>query len=222
MTRQCTVPGCASQAAGFSYLCRAHKSRKARHGDAQQQAISLPRLRPYRLLVDQARRRNPQAAIWSLLSAGWASMVSAAEAMQAAAEDGQPFRRYSLIAAQQVIAINKAAQPDSVVNHALAMVWLWNEEPRAFTSDDAFRAQMARRIRLLAPRLSKGTYWNDKLKRVSTVVQELPPKVALPLGQQLIELFGPAGIRLAQLERERVPPEEAAKRKLRAALEELL
>lgn len=121
----------------------------------------------------------------------------------------------------RILAIAEAASPDTVVNHALAMVWLWKEEPRAFASDDAFRAQMARRIRLLAPRLSKGTYWNAKLQRVSTVVQELPPKVAVGLGQQLIDLFGPAGIRLAQLERERVPPEEAARRRLREALSEL-
>jgi len=207
--------------AGLSYFCRAHKARKARHGDALQQGISINRLRPYLRLVSQARQRNPEARIWALLSAGWVSLVTQADALQAAAEDGQPFHRYRLIAAQQLIAINKVASPEKVIDHGLAMTWLWQEEPRAFASDDAFRAQMARRIRLLAPRLSRGTYWNDKLKRVSSVVQELPPKVALPLGQQLIELFGPVGIKLAELERIRLPPAEAARRTLQAALEEL-
>lgn len=172
-------------------------------------------------MVDQARKRNPEARIWSLLGAGWETLLADARAQVQAAEDGQPYQRHALVRARQLAAIAESASPEKVTDHALAMVLLWQQEPRAFASDDAFRAQMARRIRLLAPRLSKGTYWNDKLRRVSTVVQELPPKVALGLGQQLIDLFGPAGIRLAQLERERVPPEEAKRRTLQAALEEL-
>lgn len=219
MTTTCTLPGCSSAVAGrWSIYCRAHRARKARHGDPRQEGIQLPQLRPYLRLVDQARKRNPESPLWPLLVTGWGSMVERAEALQTAADSGLPFHRYSLLTAQQVIAISRAATPEKVVDHGLAMSWLWANEPQAFASDDAFRAQMARRIRLLAPRLSKGTYWSGTLKRVSTVVQELPPKVALPLGQQLVELFGPAGLRLAELERNRVTPEEAKARALRAAL----
>ncbi len=172
-------------------------------------------------MVDQARQRNPGHPLWSLLETDWAGMVSQAQEHQAAAEAGQAFSRPVLLKDQQILAVNQSASPAEVVNEVLAMVMLGQAEPRRFVSDDAFRTQLARRFRLLAPRLSKGSYWNPKLERVSQVVQELPPRVVLPLGQQLAERFGPAGVRLLELERSRVPPEQARRIAMQAALESL-
>lgn len=178
-------------------------------------------LKPYRRMVDQARQRNPGHPLWPLLEADWAKLVSQAKELQAASELGLPYTRLDLVRAQQVIAVDQSATPAQVVDAMLSMVMLWEDQPRRFVSDDAFRAQLARRFRLLAPRMSKGSYWNPKLERVSQVVVELPPRVNLALGQQLAELFGPAGIKLMQLERSRVPPEEARRQALHAALETL-
>ncbi|WP_334417498.1 MULTISPECIES: hypothetical protein [unclassified Bradyrhizobium] len=94
----------------------------------------------------------------------------------------------------------------------IAMYLLQADDPRLFKNETAFRTQLVRRVR----GLSSGSFaeWDgagDGRKR--RAMKELEPKTTEYFSGILVELFGPAGVKMVQLERR----EEEERRKERLA-----
>lgn len=104
--------------------------------------------------------------------------------------------------------INSDCPAREIVTNALAMFVFWHDRPHRFRSDDAFRLQLARRVRALSSRHTGLTY-NHQTGKQTRVYREMTPKAGLILGKKLASAFGAVGIQLALLdERDR---EEARK-----------
>ena len=99
----------------------------------------------------------------------------------------------------------------------IAIYLLQSHDPRLFRSEAAFRTQLVRRVRGLSS--ASFAEWDgagDGRKR--RAMKDLEPKTAEYLSAILVELFGPAGLKVAQLERR----EEEERRKERLAYFEAL
>jgi hypothetical protein len=66
-----------------------------------------------------------------------------------AEKQGRAGVRHEHIAARGVVTLGDAVSAREVVVCTLAMFVMWEMEPRRFRSDDAFRTQLARRVRRL-------------------------------------------------------------------------
>ena len=76
-------------------------------------------------------------------------VVGHAKGILAAEKQGRAGVRHERIAAREVVTLGDAVSAREVVVCALAMFVMWEMEPRKFRSDDAFRMQLARRVRRL-------------------------------------------------------------------------
>jgi hypothetical protein len=94
----------------------------------------------------------------------------------------------------------------------IAIYLLQAHDPRLFKSETAFRTQLVRRVRGLSS--ASFDEWDgagDGRKR--RAMKELEPKTSEWFSGILVELFGPAGVKVAQLEKR----EEEERRKDRLA-----
>jgi hypothetical protein len=104
-----------------------------------------------------------------------------------------------------------------VIEVALAMYLLQVENPHRFKSDNAFGAQLARRVRSLAS-TSIGSYYDPKLRKVKSVYRDTKPKTIAILAKILQDTFGVAGLTVAHLERHEIQKLKDEKQALHDAL----
>jgi hypothetical protein len=148
--------------------------------------------------------KNKDSPLWPQLDALWAAIVADAEE-EAERRVGN---RYKRSAAHEVLNINSDCPAREIVTTALAMFVFWHDRRHRFRSDDAFRLQLARRVRALSSRHTGLTY-NHETGKQTRVYREMTPKAGLILGKKLASAFGAVGIQLTLLdERDR---EEARK-----------
>jgi hypothetical protein len=76
---------------------------------------------------------------------------------------------------------------------------MWHDRPYRFRSDDAFRLQLARRVRALSSRHT-GLAYSHRTGKQTRVYREMTPKAGLILGKKLASAFGAVGIQLALLD----------------------
>jgi hypothetical protein len=100
------------------------------------------------------------------------------------------------------------------------MYLLHYEHPRLFRSEAAFRTQMVRRVRSLASHNFRQAYGAADGRR-RRVLSEPTPRVVTILGEWLVELFGPAGVRIAQMEKRDAEREREERNAFHLALAEL-
>jgi hypothetical protein len=98
------------------------------------------------------------------------------------------------------VKLSNAVEPEEVIQTALAMYLLQDQEPRRIKSDAAFLTQMVRRVRGLTS-LNAGSWTDSKTGRTKTAYRELSPKAVECMGKKLAGAFGVAGLALAELER---------------------
>lgn len=197
----CRMYGCEGKPSRYGKYCTAHKARDRRHGDPAQETITETSLKPYRSAIRARIRRNPSNPLWSLLETSWREAVGEAEAYFADARAaGKRVFRFQMSASQEVAKLAQYVEPREVVETALAMFLLQDQEPRRFKSDKAFRVQLSRRIRALTD-VNVGTYINPKTGKPTRVYRELTPRVAEEVGRMAAAVFGGAGVMLAELER---------------------
>lgn len=214
---QCRARGCAEKATTFGSLCGAHRNRQRRQGHPEQLTIGVRHLRPFLPIVRKRIAANPSSPLWHLMEADWCALIARAE--EEVATTG-PYERHKRIAAEELIKVAKDVPFARVLETVTALVFLWDEQPQLFRSDDAFRVQAARRVRALTD-LNSGTVYDHKERRVRRFYRDIPCKAARFLGQQVVELLarGCLGIvRVEQRERSQVEANEAAKT---AAIQEL-
>lgn len=110
--------------------------------------------------------------------------------------------------------------PQAVVETALAMFLLLEDEPRRFRSDAGFRAQLVRRVRSLTD-MNVGSSWDNEAGKVKRVYKDVPPRAVVIMGQWLADAFGGAGGHLAKLEQRDRQQLENERQEMHKALEEL-
>jgi hypothetical protein len=116
--------------------------------------------------------------------------------------------------------VKDAPKPAEAVETVLAMFLMLEQEPRRFRSDDAFRFQLARRVRGLTD-VNQGTWFDHRAQRVKRVYRDAAPKTTAYIGELLAETLGAAAIHLARLEQTRSAAKKQEAEALWANLEKL-
>ena len=218
--RQCAVSACQTPATGFSTLCERHKRNQRRHGDPQQEGVTVHELNPYRLRVVARQAKNPDSPAWPLLAERWEALVKSASGTVSASLKGMAQVSFVVKAAEQVQLIDTAVQPKEVIETVLAMFLLREGRPGRFRSDKAFSFELARRVRGLTDS-NAGTYWDAQSGKIKRVYRDLTPRAMEVLAGQLAGAFGGVGLFMAGLERAEVEQAQTERRNLSKALGEL-
>lgn len=215
--RVCTVPRCTSPTASqFSPHCARHKSAVRRHGGPEQRGITKSDLAPYIARVEARMARNPDSELWSLMESLWLSIVAEAEALTTR----RIGNRYDRSAAHEIVGIATDCPPMTVIKTVLAVVLFWQDRPLRFTSDNALRVQIARRVRALSQR-HVGLRYDHRTGQKVRVYREITPKAASILGRKLMTTFGPIGLQLAALDERDRKAAQDSKARLTAAIHNL-
>jgi hypothetical protein len=220
MGRICQAIGCGkSTSSKYSLYCSPHKTRRRRHGDVMQEAVSSHDLAPYLKLVSARVERNPESLLWAKLEERWEVLIVHAKSLVAASQR-MAMNKYERKAAEELVKLSEHVKAQEVIHTALALFILQDQRPREFRSDQAFRCQLVRRVRALTD-MNVGTWWDHKANKVKRVYRDLPIKCTSIIGQWLAEAFGGAGLRLAELERADLQKQREAVADYHRALEEL-
>lgn len=185
-----------------------------------QETVSEALLGPYRRLVEARIEKNAASPLWAQLTARWETVVTHAQGIIAAAERGQISYAFERRAAQEMVKLGGDVAPQAVVETALAMFLLLEDEPRRFRSDAGFRAQLVRRVRSLTD-MNVGSSWDNEAGKVKRVYKDVPPRAVVIMGQWLADAFGGAGCHLAKLEQRDRQQQGNERQELHKALEEL-
>jgi hypothetical protein len=191
-----------------------------RHGSAQQRPITLEHLAPHLAAVKGWRSRNPDSHAWAILAERWEALAGRARSILSRRNAGGVSLRHEVKAAELLLEVAGAATPQEVTTVALALFLLRDAKPSLFPEDRGFLFSLTRRVRKLSP-LAVGQHWNNKQRRMVAVYRDPPPRVVAVLGQWLAECFGPAGVQLAALERQRTQRLAQERHRLADALEGL-
>lgn len=222
MHHTCIVPGCGTKTTSrYSRYCSRHKGRFRRHGAPTQSAITKTKLRPYLHIVRKCIERNPYSEAWTTLDARWMALCDHAQAVVQSYKQGKAGPRFERSAAYEVLKLSGDVPPRAVVETTLAMVTMWELEPRAFTSDDAFWVQLSRRVRGLTD-LNFGERYVHSIGSVKRSYRELAPKASIILGRWLSEALGIGGLHIARLEREHREKHRSEREALSSALQALV
>lgn len=207
MSAHCRVTGCPNRSAGHSPLCHRHRSRKRRHGHAEQRTIGKADLKPFIEVVHTRIAKQPDAKLWSICDQRWEVLTSSWRS-----QPPDTIYRFVRAGTKELVRLADTVSGREVVITTIAMYLLQAHDPRLFKAEAAFRAQLVRRVRSL----SSGSFseWGGAGDgRQRRAMRELEPKTVEYLSSVLVELFGPAGLKIAQLERY----EEEERRKERLA-----
>jgi len=213
----CKLPGCSRPATGWSGYCNSHRSRLRRHGDVQQDGVIKAQLKPYVQAVRRRIAKNADNPVWKTMEARWQALVDLAHAELTTYRNGAPHVRQHRQAYEEVERLAGNVEPRAVVETALALYLMADQDPRRFRSDEAFRYQLARRLRALTE-ANRGSWYDHQAGRVKKVYRDTPPKATDYLADLLVEVFGAAGLYLAQLERTQT---EAKREQAKALWDEL-
>jgi hypothetical protein len=220
MSSTCRAAGCAGRTTRYGSYCNTHKARLRRHGAPDQAAITKAALAPYVGRVRRRRAKNESHLLWGNLDKRWAALIEHAKAVQAPFLDGRAGYIPNFEAACDIVKLGEHVAPEAVVETVLAMYLMLDAEPRRFRSDEAFRAQLVRRVRGLSE-VSAGTWFDYRSGGVRRTYRELRPRTSEVFGEWLTAFLGGPGVYLAKLERQAAERAEEEQRILEKQLKEL-
>ncbi|MBA4144076.1 MAG: hypothetical protein H0X43_14185 [Nitrosospira sp.] len=217
----CKLAGCGFPVSGFSGYCEPHKRRNRRHGHPEQTPVGAHELEPFRKRARARIKKNRDNPTWNILCARWEALIEIAKAEETRYLTGAPHNRFAAEAWFEVVKIGANSSSMEVIEVALAVYLLQVENPRRFKSDNAFGAQLARRVRTLAP-TSVGSYYDHETRKAKSVYRDARPKTTVILARILQDTFGVAGLTVAHLERHEMNKLRNEKQTLHDALGELV
>jgi hypothetical protein len=221
MFQMCAASGCGRPPASkFSNYCAAHKSALRRHGHPDQKGVTKAELKPFREVVLEWIARNASNPAWGKLEARWRAVQTHAAGVVAAYEHGRASIAWDVLAAQEALRLAALVEPREVLVTVAAMVVMQDTHPRRFRSDEAFRAQVVRRVRGLTD-ASATAYTDAATGKTRTTYSDMTPRATAVLGAWLIEAMGIAGAQIARKEREAREENASAVQELHADLDEL-
>jgi hypothetical protein len=100
-----------------------------------------------------------------------------------------------VVAAKTMVAVSTAVKTKRIVETVLAMVIMWEREPRFFKSDRAAWIQIARRFRNLSD-VACVTYHDAASGKTKRVYRNFPKLAGEALGQMLMEGLGAFGLHI--------------------------
>ena len=218
--RYCQSPGCSRPVSGWAHYCNSHKTRARRHGDAQQEGITKPQLKPYLEAVRRRMAKNADNPTWKTMEGNWLALVEYAHAELTTYKQGAGHIRQHRLAYEEIVKLAKGVTPAEVVHTVLALYLMAEQEPRRFRLDEGFRFQLVRRVRPLTD-VNQGTWYDHKVRRVKRVYRDTAPKTTAYIGELLAETLGAAGIHLARLEQARSDARRQEAKALWSDLEKL-
>jgi hypothetical protein len=198
--RSCRVPGCNEASTRYGAYCTTHKSAMRRHGDPLQEGVTKSQLGPYVRIVEARIAKNAANPVWSQLEERWLVLAKSAEEILSAYHSGRPSVRQEVLAAHEIKKLKDTVEPRKVIQTALAMYVMLDQEPRRFRSDAAFSTQLIRRVRGLSD-VNVGEWYDHKTNKTRRVYRELPPRVVQVLVGWIIPVLGGVGVKLAALEK---------------------
>jgi hypothetical protein len=195
----CAAKGCTRGAAlsGFTRFCAAHAARRRRNGHELQRPISKPAVEAQRKLV--RRLRETAGEIWPDLEWRWRSVLAHARQIQMASVRDLRWSVAEQRAAAIMLQLEKVDYR-KIEDTVLGMYVAQECEAHWFKSDDAWRFQMVRALKLgNAIRIGGSTYIHELGRCVH---RYKPPNRAtmLVLAGWLEQAFGAAGHKLARVE----------------------
>ncbi len=212
MPTSCRISGCTKPQAGYSPFCSQHRSRKRRHGHEEQRTISKTDLRPFIEKVQARIAKQPEAKLWSICDQRWDAWTSSWRSLPPTTIYG-----YVRAAAKELVRLADNVTGREIAITTVAMYLLQEHAPQLFKSEAAFRTQLVRRVRSLSP--ASFSEWDGAADgRKRRAMKGLDPRATEYLGGVLVELFGPAGVRMAQLELREEEKKKQAVLALHAAL----
>lgn len=217
--RPCRAYSCSSHvlASTHSVYCPGHRRAQSRHGHVNQVPITLHHLAPHLDAVKGWRKRNPESPAWAILADRWTKLADHARGLLAVKESGRSGLGIEWDAATLLLQVVDTVEPQAVISMALALYLMRDAEPSRFADERSFRFVLCRRVRKLGP-LGVASYWSQAAQRMTKVYRDPPPRVTTVLGNWLAESFGPAGLQLAGLERQRGQQEAQKGQRLADAL----
>jgi hypothetical protein len=213
----CNAPGCSSPTSTkFGQYCRPHVAQLRRHGAIGQTGITKADLKVYRHIVEARLEKNKDKPLLTQLEARWEALITCVESVREEARS-KPMVRYRREAAIETLRIGKNVQARDVIETALAIYVMQDQEPRRFKSDQAFRTQLVRRVRGLT-RLNADAWTDAKTGKRKLVYRDLSQRTVTIMGGWIAEALGSAGIMFARLERKDHEKEQEALLAFRDAL----
>lgn len=207
MKPRCRVNGCANARAGHSLLCSKHRSRKRRHGHEEQRTISKADLKPFIERVQARIAKQPDAKLWSVCDQRWDMLTGSWRS-----QPPETIYRYVRAGAKELVRLANTVSGRDVAVTVIAMYLLQAHDPKLFKNEIGFRTQLVRRVRTRSS--TSFSHWSGASDgRERRAMKELEPRTAEYLSGLLVELFGPAGVRITKLEQR----EEEEQRKERLA-----
>ncbi|HEY1721050.1 MAG TPA: hypothetical protein VGG27_07375 [Magnetospirillaceae bacterium] len=213
----CRTHGCNRQTTHWRVRCNSCHSRIRRHGHEAQQAITKADLKPYLERVHARIERSSNGSLWPQLEARWGALLDHCRARSAAYRNGRADVRYVVEACEELVKVASDVDARIVVETALAMYVMGNDDARRFKSDDAFWFQLARRVRGLTD-MNDGSWYDHDAGKVKRVYRDTPRKATLALAHMLGDAFGAAGIYLARLDEQEAEERRKRHADLAAAL----
>jgi hypothetical protein len=199
MIRPCRVLGCGAHTTRYGNFCPTHKSNLRRHGHAEQTAVTKAELAPLVALVRRRIEKNADNATWTHSEARWQAVVDHAQGIVAKAQRGVPGNRYERTAAREVAVLGGAVTPRAIIETTFAVYLLQEHDPRRLRSDEAFRAQLVRRLRGLTE--ANMDEWKGSAGgRSKRAQRDIPPKATIIMAQWISEALGGVGVHLSRLE----------------------
>ena len=179
----CIAPGCQDpiRSASFSNLCRRHATAKYRHGHPLQTYVTPRHLTPHRRTIARLRRHNADSPLWSELRTAWARIVDHCRGVLVDHKTGTARGRHAVQAAETVLHLDATAGPDKCINEGLAVVMLYAAcgtvgHPRLYRDLRCAQFDLVRKILHLSPQ-SKGSFWDHRKQRVTTVFRNPVPRM---------------------------------------------
>ena len=139
--------------------------------------------------------KNEGSTLWVHLEDRWTATVEEAKT----ALNRCISNRYERSAANELLSVAADSTPREIIVTVLAMFVLLHEMRWRFRSDDAFRVQLARRVRAHTSQHTRLIY-NNRTGKQQRVYREMTPKAGKILGQKLSSAFGALGFQLALLD----------------------
>jgi hypothetical protein len=186
--RPCSVRGCMGHSVGFGRLCAYHDKIRRRRGHPEQPPITLSWLKPFKERVQRFLDENGDVT-WSAVRKAWADLAAGAADRLLAIERRMVCVTYERRALQELISGHQNIPKDEAIITLLAFGLIFQEEPGAFRSHQAFLAEVARRFR--AAHLSY--FKNGKTKRVP---KDVTARTTQYLGRTLAEGFAVYGVHI--------------------------
>lgn len=164
--------------------------------------------------------KNVDNPVWSLLEGLWHDLGRQAQSVLAFHQQGRPGAAHERRAAQEIVKLTTSVEPKEAIETVLAMVMMWDQEPRRFRSDAGFQSQLVRRVRALAD-MNIGVYFDDSSGRAKRVYRDLPPRVVKTMADWIIKVLGGPALQIARLEVRDREAEGRRRQELQDALADL-